>query len=110
VLERRLSEVEIHHVDVAAGYSPADWPESFLREALPRVAESFTGRDGVPPCVVWAEGAKDSFRLGPDQAGAPVVIIKGQPADLLAWLLGRGDGATLTVAGGAALPALLPWR
>jgi len=38
------------------------------------------------------------------------VIIKGQPADLLAWLLGRGDGATLTVAGGAALPALLPWR
>jgi len=110
VLERRLSEVEIHHVDVAAGYSPADWPESFLREALPRVAESFTGRDGVPPCVVWAEGAKDSFRLGPDQAGAPVVIIKGQPADLLAWLLGRGDGATLTVAGGGTLPALLPWR
>ena len=109
VLERRLSEVEIHHVDVAAGYSPADWPESFLREALPRVAESFTGRDGVPPCVVWAEGAKDSFRLGPDQAGAPVVIIKGQPADLLAWLLGRGDGARLTLARGDALPELPPW-
>src|SRR5262249_36652575 len=53
VLERRLSEVEIHHVDVAAGYSPADWPEYFLREALPRVAESFAGRDDVPPCVVW---------------------------------------------------------
>jgi hypothetical protein len=26
------------------------------------------------------------------------------------WLLGRGDGATLTVAGGGALPALPPWR
>ena len=110
VLERRLSEVEIHHVDVAAGYSPADWPGDFLREALPRVAESFAGRDDVPPCVAWAEGAKDSFRLGPDQAGAPAVIITGQPADLLAWLLGRGDGASLTVAGGAALPALPPWR
>jgi len=110
VLERRLSEVEIHHVDVAAGYSPADWPGDFLREALPRVAESFAGRDDVPPCVVWAEGAKDSFRLGPDQAGAPAMIINGQPADLLAWLLGRGDGATLTVAGGGALPALPPWR
>src|SRR5215472_13500263 len=69
VLERRLSEVEIHHVDVAAGYSPADWPEYFLSEALPRVAESFAGRDDTPPCVAWAEGAKDSFRLGPDQAG-----------------------------------------
>jgi maleylpyruvate isomerase len=110
VLERRLSEVEIHHVDLAAGYSPADWPEDFLGEALPRVAESFAGRDGVPPCVAWAEGAKDSFRLGSAQAGAPAVIINGQPADLLAWLLGRGDGATLTVTGGAALPELPPWR
>jgi maleylpyruvate isomerase len=110
VLERRLSEVEIHHVDVAAGYSPADWPEYFLIEALPRVAESFAGRDGMPPCVVWAEGAKNSFRLGPDQAGQPTVIIRGQPADLLAWLLGRGDGASLTLAGSDALPELPPWR
>src|SRR5437764_13485554 len=37
VLERRLSEVEIHHVDVAAGYSPADWPEDFLSDAVPTV-------------------------------------------------------------------------
>jgi maleylpyruvate isomerase len=110
VLERRLSEVEIHHVDVAAGYSPADWPEYFLTEALPRVAESFAGRDDMPPCVAWAEGAKDPFRLGPDQAGPPTVIIRGQPADLLAWLLGRGDGASLTLAGGDALPELPPWR
>jgi maleylpyruvate isomerase len=110
VLERRLSEVEIHHVDMAAGYSPADWPESFLSDALPRVAESFAGRDDMPPCVAWAEGAKDSFRLGPDQAGQPTVIIRGQPADLLAWLLGRGDGASLTLAGSDTLPELPPWR
>src|SRR5579859_4132863 len=45
VLERRLSEVEIHHVDLGAGYAPGDWPEDFLIEALPRVAVSFTGRD-----------------------------------------------------------------
>src|SRR5215469_11297112 len=30
VLERRLSEAEIHHVDLAADYSPGDWPEDFL--------------------------------------------------------------------------------
>jgi maleylpyruvate isomerase len=110
VLERRLSEVEIHHVDVAAGYSPGDWPEDFVSEALPRVAESFAGRDDMPPCVAWADGAKDSFRLGPEQAGPPSAIIRGQPADLLAWLLGRGDGARLTLARGDALPELPPWR
>jgi maleylpyruvate isomerase len=110
VLERRLSEVEIHHVDLAAGYVPADWPDDFLIEALPRVAESFAGRDDVPPCVAWAEGAKDPFRLGPEHAGRPAVYIRGQQADLLAWLLGRGDGSTLTVGGGGALPALPSWR
>jgi maleylpyruvate isomerase len=110
VLERRLSEVEIHHVDLAAGYVPADWPDDFLTEALPRVAGSFAGRDNVPPGVLWAEGAKDSFRIGPDQAGPPRVSIRGQPADLLAWLLGRDDGTALTVASRGPLPALPPWR
>src|SRR5437870_2591779 len=86
VLDRRLSEMEIHHVDLAAGYTPGDWPDDFLTEALPRVAESFTDRDDAPRCLVWAEGTKGSFRLGPEQAGPPQWIIRGQPADLLAWL------------------------
>ena len=35
-LHRRLFEVEIHHVDLAAGYQPADWPDWFVdRRALP---------------------------------------------------------------------------
>jgi maleylpyruvate isomerase len=110
VLDRRLSEVEIHHVDLAAGYSPADWPDDFLIEALPRVAESFAGRDDVPRCVLWADGAKDSLRIGPEPAGGPPVSIRGQPADLLAWLLGRGRGTRLTVPPGATLPELPPWR
>ena len=115
VLAHRLSEVEIHHVDLAAGYLPGDWPEDFLIEALPRVALSFAGRDDTPRCLIWAEGAKDSFRIGPEQADAEQedmspVIIHGQPADLLAWLLGRGSGDELTLASGTALPELPPWR
>jgi maleylpyruvate isomerase len=29
LLTRRLVEVELHHCDLAAGYNPADWPDSF---------------------------------------------------------------------------------
>jgi maleylpyruvate isomerase len=109
-LERRLSEVEIHHVDLNAGYAPGDWPEDFLIEALPRVAASFAGREDAPRCVVRPEGAKDSFRVGPEHGGAPPVTINGQPTDVLAWLLGRDGGTRLTVADGGALPELPPWR
>ena len=36
-LHRRLAEVEIHHVDLAAGYGPADWPDWFVTDMLYRV-------------------------------------------------------------------------
>src|ERR1700742_1153320 len=35
VLVRRLVEVELHHADLGAGYTPADWPDSFLVLPLP---------------------------------------------------------------------------
>jgi maleylpyruvate isomerase len=111
VLDRRLSEVEIHHVDLAAGYSPGDWPGDFIAEALPRVVGSFAGRGDAPRCVVWADGPpRQQFLIGPDQAGQPQVVVRGQPGDLLAWLTGRDDGTTLTVAPGGPLPALPAWR
>ena len=110
VLERRLSEVEIHHVDLAAGYTPGDWPVDFVAGALPRVAGSFAGRDDAPPCLVWVAGTTTSFPIGPDQAGVPPVTIHGQPADLLAWLLGRDGGARLGLPLGTTLPQLPPWR
>jgi maleylpyruvate isomerase len=111
VLDRRLSEVEIHHVDLAAGYSPADWPEDFVADALPRVADSFTGRGDTPSCLVWADGATHGYRIGPEQAKAPRVVVRGKAADVLAWLLGRDSGAELQVSGDAAAPPVLPpWR
>ena len=30
LLTRRLVEVELHHADLGAGYSPADWPPAFI--------------------------------------------------------------------------------
>jgi maleylpyruvate isomerase len=109
VLDRRLSEVEIHHVDLAAGYTPDDWPEDFVSDALPRVAGSFAGRADAPRCRFGGEETKNLDRIAWEQAGPPPVIIHGQPAVLLAWLLGRDDGGRLALATGDALPELPSW-
>jgi maleylpyruvate isomerase len=107
VLDRRLSEVEIHHVDLAAGYSPGDWPEDFVADALPRVAESFAGRADAPHCLVWADGASHGYRIGPEHPQTPPVMVRGPATDVLAWLIGRGTG--LLVAEQADIPVLPSW-
>jgi maleylpyruvate isomerase len=109
-LERRLSEVEIHHVDLAAGYSPRDWPDDFVAGALPRVAESFAGRRDTPDCLIRPEGSANSLPIGKAKRGHPAVTVLGPPADLLGWLTGRSSGDRLTLATGDALPELPPWR
>jgi len=89
----RLCEVELHHVDLAAGYGPADWPEAFALRLLhdpatPRAA-TLTTPDGTVLLKV------------PD---APTVT--GPPHALAAWLTGRGDGTGLT----GELPDLEAWK
>jgi maleylpyruvate isomerase len=109
VLDRRLSEVEIHHVDLAAGYVPGDWPEDFVSEALPRVAESFDGRQDTPHCLIRPDNSARSLQIGRAQSGIPTVTVSGRPVDLLGWLTGRSSGDRLTVTSGDTLPELPPW-
>ena len=111
ILPRRLSELEIHHVDLGAGYGPGDWPADFVRAALARVADDFAGLPGMPAILARPDGQDAAFPLGPAAGGAAgTVTVTGPPADLLAWLIGRDSGAGLEVAGGAAMPVLPPWR
>jgi maleylpyruvate isomerase len=58
LLTRRLVEVELHHCDLAAGYTPADWPDTFtsldLAEPMraqrqDRLSRSRELLDSVPP-------------------------------------------------------------
>ena len=56
----RRREVEIHHVDLGLGYGPRDWPADFVERTLILVH----GRSGAVDAV-------------------------GEPADVLAWRLGR---------------------
>jgi maleylpyruvate isomerase len=111
VLDWRRREVEIHHVDLAAGYRPDDWPEEFVTASLPGVAAEFTGREDAPSCLLQPDGSGlGPFQIGPERPTAPQVLVHGPPAGLLAWLIGRDGGGGLRVPGGAALPALPPWR
>jgi maleylpyruvate isomerase len=95
----RLREVEVHHVDLAAGYTPRDWPDDVAAELL---AEALADRAGLPARLVDA-GTGEVVVEGP----APTVT--GSRAALTAWLMGRADGSELRIEGGR-LPSLSDWR
>lgn len=44
----RLREVEMHHVDLGLGYSPADWPEDYVAWDLPVLLASVPARLASP--------------------------------------------------------------
>lgn len=108
-LFRRRGELEIHHVDLEAGYLPADWPADFVTETLARVAGDLTGRGDVPCCRVWADDGGEAYQLGPAGTDQPV-LVSGPAASLLAWLLGRSRGGDLALPAGGQLPVLPAWR
>lgn len=104
VLDARLREVAIHHVDLDAGYGFADWAPPFALRVLRSALPAFEAR-GLTPCtlrptdvdaVVLANGGSDVEVAGPAYA-------------LTTWLLGRGTGAELTASGGA-LPVPPEWK
>jgi maleylpyruvate isomerase len=102
---RRLVEVELHHVDLGCGYPLEALPEEFTERAIGYLTARFDGHPEIPAITLTADDGR-SWSTGGD-AGDPVAI-GGPAADLLGWLSGRRDGATLEVGGGhlPALPAL----
>ena len=105
----RLTEVEIHHVDLAGGFGPDEWPSSFVTHILSG-ADGLTGR--LPDDMRLDVRATDTggrWLGGP--AGAPVrVAVTGPSWAVAAWLVGRTAPAAgaLSVTGGD-LPPLAPW-
>lgn len=86
----RLREVEIHHVDLAAGYTPNHWSEGFVRTVLAQVPARLGPRVDAP-FSVRAPGVE--LVVGD---GRPRGHVAGPGGELLAWLLGRSDGSGLT--------------
>ncbi|MFR9752813.1 maleylpyruvate isomerase family mycothiol-dependent enzyme [Nocardia sp. 004] len=102
----RLQEVEIHHVDLNAGYQPADWPTPFLARILHQVTTDMNHRTAdtaFAPCAIMATDTGFTATIGT----APAThTITGSAADLAAWLLGRSSGSGLA----GDLPALPAWK
>lgn len=106
LLGHRLREVLIHHVDLAAGHSPADWSEEDARFLVASLASAWSGRRDCPPLVLHVAGTAELFTAG---AGSEDPVRVTGPAHVLAaWLAGRGAGHELRCAQGG-LPALPAW-
>jgi maleylpyruvate isomerase len=106
-LWRRLSELEIHHVDLDAGYRPADWPADFARECLQGATTIFSGSDS-PAALLRVSDDGSEHRIGPPET-EPTITLAGSSAALLAWLLGRSDGGSLSATPAGPLPPVPPW-
>lgn len=99
----RLQELRIHHVDLNAGYTPAQWPADFVAELLAEVAADLGARQDAQPFEIQATDTGFSATVG---TGDPDRKVAAPAASLLAWLLGRGADETLP----ADLPQLPAWR
>jgi maleylpyruvate isomerase len=97
----RLREVEIHHVDLAAGYTRSDWPLPFATLLLDSMAKRGAWSE---PFRVRPNDVDGLWTFGED--GGPTVT--GSAADLGWWLTGRGSGEGLTSDSGT-LPGIGAW-
>jgi len=101
----RWRELEIHHVDLDAGYGPDDWDLDFAEHLLDAMAKR------VRPPEAFEIRPHDSPRtwvLGEDEAEYPVPVVTGAAADLAWWLTGRPVGDTVSSSRGE-LPVIEGW-
>jgi maleylpyruvate isomerase len=99
----RIREVEIHHVDLLAGYTPDDWRADFVTRTLDQLAPSFVDRGDCPVAAL----------RGPDgttwTVGRDGPVLSGPASELLAWLTGRSAGGRLSPQPPGEVPAAPRW-
>ncbi|WP_327269865.1 maleylpyruvate isomerase family mycothiol-dependent enzyme [Streptomyces sp. NBC_01218] len=103
---RRWAEVELHHVDLGAGYELEDLPEEFVLRETDFLADRFQDHPTLGPIRFAADDGRVRT-TGGGRADAPPVEVRGPAPELLGWLSGRRDGSALTAEGGP-LPVLPP--
>jgi maleylpyruvate isomerase len=88
VAAMRRTEVEVHHADLGATYTAADWPKDFLDHLVSRRRRELAAA-GVALVLDLTDRGEEvvTGRDGPRVTGAT--------ADVVWWLLGRGRGERL---------------
>jgi maleylpyruvate isomerase len=95
----------VHHVDLNAGYRPADWPEAFTLHLLREVAADLCGWEGG----LTASADDVAFETVIGAAAAPITV-RGPARALVAWLIGRSTGDALRTEPAGQLPAVPTWK
>ena len=65
VLESRIREVEVHHVDLDLGYRPVDWPAEFVRDELAIALPQLADRADPAQLLGWLIGRAPAPTLAP---------------------------------------------
>jgi maleylpyruvate isomerase len=101
----RIREVWLHTVDLDVGVTVDDFPTDLVDALLPDAFTTLAARPGCPSLVLRPQphGRPLSHHVG----GQTAAEVSGRPADLLAWITGRGYGQLLT--DNCGLPALPAW-
>jgi maleylpyruvate isomerase len=99
----RLRELEIHHVDLGAGYTTSDWSEAFAIHLLNAMTRRLDPpqRFEVRPLDVDRE-----WIFGPN--GDDAAVVTGPAADIGWWLTGRPTPDTVSCSRGE-LPSIEGW-
>jgi maleylpyruvate isomerase len=100
----RIRELEIHHVDLDAGYTPADWSPAFAARTLDQISPFFRDNRECPVGVLAASDGNGRWEVataGPTLAGPQTA--------LLGWLTGRTSGPGLVLDPPGELPKAPRW-
>lgn len=100
----RVREVEIHHVDLAAGYAPADWSPEFAARTLDQIAPLFRAARECPVGVLVATDGPGEWEVAAEGGR-----LAGPRTALAAWLTGRSAGDGLRLDSGGPVPAAPTW-
>ena len=86
----RVREVWLHAVDLDAGASVGDLPPAVVDALLDDATGTLSAKDGCPSALLAPTDRAVTWTLG---RGGDAVPVQGTAADVLAWLIGRADGA-----------------
>jgi maleylpyruvate isomerase len=100
----RLRELEIHHVDLDAGYTTDDWSPEFAEHLL----DAMSKRVSEVTFEVRPLDSDRTWLIGNADAEYPVPVVTGPAADLGWWLTGRPARDTVSCSQGE-LPEIGAW-